>query len=219
MRFQTSFFVGAWIIAATAAFCTAAADDPKSSGNPIVEMKTSMGTIKIELFQDKAPISTKNFLSYVDEKYYDGTVFHRVIETFMIQGGGFDNTDPIRQKRTKSSIKNEASNGLKNERGTLAMARTGDPDSATSQFFINVVDNDGLNRPKPDGHGYAVFGKVIEGMDVVDKIKKVKTGTASVIARGPGDRELRDMAKDVPQTKVVIESVRRVEKKTDSKSK
>jgi peptidyl-prolyl cis-trans isomerase A (cyclophilin A) len=218
MRFLSSVFVGALLIAGSLGFSTFASDDPKPGSNPIVEMKTSMGTIKIELFQDKAPISAKNFLSYVDEKYYDGTVFHRVIETFMIQGGGFDNSDPIRQKRTKSPIKNEANNGLKNERGTLAMARTGDPDSATSQFFINVVDNDGLNRPKPDGHGYAVFGKVIEGMDVVDKIKKVKTGTATVIARGPGDREIRDMSKDVPQTKVVIESVRRVEKKAESKT-
>ena len=181
--------------------------------NPVVEIKTSLGTIKVELFQDKAPITVKNFLSYVDEKFYDGTVFHRVIKDFMIQCGGFDSTDPIRQKRTKSPIKNEADNGLKNDRGTLAMARTGDPNSATSQFFINVVNNDGLNRPRPDGHGYAVFGKVIEGMDVVDKIRAVKTGTSTAIARGPGDQEERTSFKDVPVTKVVIESVRRVEPK------
>jgi peptidyl-prolyl cis-trans isomerase A (cyclophilin A) len=192
---------------------SALGEEPKSSANPIVEMKTSMGTLKIELYQDKAPITVKNFLSYVDEKFYDGTAFHRVIDGFMIQGGGFDGTDPLRQKRTKPTIKNEASNGLKNDRYTIAMARTSDPDSASSQFFINVVNNDGLNRPKPDGHGYAVFGKVIEGTDVVDKIKKVRTGTVDVIARGAADMESREKFKDVPVTKVVVESVRRVEPK------
>ena len=182
------------------------------AANPVVEMKTSMGTIKIELLEDKAPVTVKNFLSYVDDKFYDNTVFHRVIKTFMIQGGGFEASDPIRQKRTKAAIKNEASNGLKNERGTLAMARTGDPDSATSQFFINVVDNEGLTRPKPDGHGYAVFGKVIEGMDVVDKIRQAATGSAPAMVR-VGDQESRETFRDVPQTKIVIESVRRADKK------
>jgi peptidyl-prolyl cis-trans isomerase A (cyclophilin A) len=191
----------------------ATADDAKKSANPVVEMKTSMGPIKIELFADKAPVSVKNFLSYVDEKYYDSTVFHRVMDGFMIQGGGFEDSDPIKQKKTKATIKNEASNGLKNDRGTIAMARTSDPDSATSQFFINVVDNEGLNRPKPDGHGYAVFGKVIEGMEVVDKIKKVKTGNAPAIALGPGDREQQATFQNVPTTKVIIESVRRTEAK------
>src|SRR5262245_10389756 len=182
----------------------------KKADNPVVEMKTSLGTIKIELYSDKAPITVKNFLSYVDDKFYDGTVFHRVIDGFMIQCGGFENKDPIRQKKTKATIKNEASNGLKNDRGTLAMARTGDPDSASSQFFINVVNNDGLNRPKPDGHGYAVFGKVIDGMDVVDKIKKVKTADAPAIALR-GDREEQATFQNVPTTKVVVESVRRAD--------
>jgi peptidyl-prolyl cis-trans isomerase A (cyclophilin A) len=185
-------------------------DDAKKSANPVVEMKTSMGSIKIELWADKSPISVKNFLSYVDEKYYDNTVFHRVMDNFMIQGGGFENVDPIKQKKSKGTIKNEATNGLKNDRGTIAMARMSDPDSASSQFFINVVDNAGLNRPQPDGHGYAVFGKVIEGMDTVDKIRKVKTGVAKAVALGPGDVPSEQPFKDVPVTKVVVESVRRV---------
>ena len=180
-------------------------------GNPVVVMKTSMGTIKIELFQDKAPITVKNFLSYVDEKFYDNTVFHRVIDNFMIQGGGFTATDPIKQKRTKNPIKNESDNGLKNERGTLAMARTPDPNSATSQFFINVVDNAFLNRSDRDA-GYAVFGKVIEGMDVVDKIRKVKTGKLPAIALN-GNQEINTTFQDVPLNKVVIESIRRVNPK------
>jgi peptidyl-prolyl cis-trans isomerase A (cyclophilin A) len=199
-------------LAVLSVFNVTLADEPKAGANPVVEMKTSMGTIKIELYQAKAPITVKNFLSYVEEKHYDGTVFHRVMDGFMIQGGGFDATDPIREKRTKSPIKNEASNGLKNDRGTIAMARTSDPDSASAQFFINVVDNAGLNRPEPDGHGYAVFGKVTEGMDVVDKIRKVKTGNATAISREPSG-ERRDTFKNVPVTKVVIESVRRVDAK------
>ncbi|MBI4514651.1 MAG: peptidyl-prolyl cis-trans isomerase [Deltaproteobacteria bacterium] len=141
--------------------------------NPMVLMSTSLGDIKIELHEDKAPATVKNFLAYVASKFYDGTIFHRVIPGFMIQGGGFD--QQMRQKPTNAAIKNEAANGLKNDTGTLAMARTGDPDSATAQFFINVVDNANLNRPNPDGHGYAVFGKVVEGMDVVRKIEKVAT--------------------------------------------
>ena len=142
--------------------------------NPVVSMETSLGTIKVELFQKEAPISTKNFLDYTKSGFYNGTVFHRVINGFMIQGGGF--TPDMIPKKTNPSIKNEADNGLKNDRGTLAMARAMDPNSATAQFFINVVDNANLNRPNPDGAGYAVFGKVVEGMDVVDKIKAVKTG-------------------------------------------
>jgi cyclophilin family peptidyl-prolyl cis-trans isomerase len=175
-------------------------------GNPVVIMKTSMGTIKIELFMDKAPISVKNFLNYVDEKYYDNTVFHRVIKGFMIQGGGFATGDPIKQKKTKAPIKNESDNGLKNDRGTLAMARTPEPNSATSQFFINVVDNAFLN--KGADAGYAVFGKVIEGMDVVDKIRAVKTGNQPAIALS-GDNEMKTTFQDVPMTKVIVESVRR----------
>lgn len=143
--------------------------------NPVVLMKTSMGDIKIELYEDKAPITVKNFLDYANEGFYNGTVFHRVIDGFMIQGGGF--TADMNQKAVKAPIKNEAANGLKNGRGTVAMARTSVVDSATGQFFINVVDSPFLDYQSPQNYGYAVFGKVISGMDVVDKIKDVKTGT------------------------------------------
>jgi len=175
---------------------------PSESGageeNPTILMETSLGNIKIELDQAKAPITVKNFLSYVDEKFYDGTLFHRVISNFMIQGGGF--TAEMQQKRTKPPIKNEAGNGLKNMRGTIVMARTNVVDSATAQFFINVVDNDFLDHQNttPQGFGYAVFGKVIEGMDVVDKIKAVKTGSKMGFS-------------DVPAETVVIKSVRKVQ--------
>lgn len=148
-----------------------------SPQNPQVEMKTSMGVITIELYADKAPKSVANFLQYAKDGFYDGTLFHRVIDGFMIQGGGF--TRDMMQKKTNAPIKNEADNGLRNERGTLAMARTMVVDSATSQFFINLTDNSGhLNfKAKTDaGYGYCVFGKVIEGMDVVDKIAKTPTG-------------------------------------------
>ena len=139
-----------------------------------VRLKTSKGDIVLELNAEKAPISVENFLSYVKKKHYDGTVFHRVINGFMIQGGGFklDGKDLV-EKETGKGILNESKNGLKNDRGTIAMARTNDPNSATAQFFINVVDNAGLNFPS--NGGYAVFGKVVEGMDVVDKIKAVQT--------------------------------------------
>lgn len=141
--------------------------------NTLVDMKTSMGTIEIELYDDQAPISAKNFENYVKSNFYSGTIFHRVIPGFMIQGGGMDVN--MIEKTTKAPIVNEASNGLKNNRGTLAMARTSDPNSATSQFFINVADNNFLNRSTMDA-GYAVFGKVTKGMDIVDKIVKVPTG-------------------------------------------
>src|SRR5262245_59984874 len=139
------------------------------AANPVVVMETSHGTIKIELDQEKAPITVKNFLAYVDDKFYDGTVFHRVMNGFMIQGGGFAEG---KEKQTKDAIKNEAGNGLSNARGTIAMARLPDPDSATAQFYINHKDNSrSLDRRfAQDGFGYAVFGKVTEGMDVVDKI-------------------------------------------------
>ena len=145
--------------------------------NPVVIMETSMGNIELELNEEKAPITVANFLKYVDEKFYDGTIFHRVIDDFMIQGGGF--TADMKQKETHSQIKNEAGNGLKNDKYTVAMARTNVIDSATSQFFINVKNNDFLNHRDETarGFGYAVFGKVIAGMDVVDKIKGVKTTT------------------------------------------
>jgi len=165
------------------------------SANPKVVVETSEGNITIELWADKAPETVKNFLRYTDEKFYDGTIFHRVIDNFMIQGGGM--TPNMGRKETHEPIKNEAAADLKNDRGTVAMARTQVVDSATSQFFINVKDNDFLNHrdESPRGFGYAVFGKVVEGMDVVDRIKKVKTTTA-----GPH--------RDVPETPVVIKSVR-----------
>ncbi len=173
----------------------AAAPAPKS-GNPVVLMETSLGTVKIELYADKAPLSVKNFLEYANSGFYEGTIFHRVIPGFMAQGGGF--TTDRKQKETRAPIKNEAGNGLKNDRGTIAMARTANPDSATAQFFINVVNNDGLNRPSPDGYGYAVFGRVIDGMDVVDKI--VTTPKQS----------LNMLFSDIPATPVVIKSVKAV---------
>lgn len=141
--------------------------------NTMVEMKTSMGNIEIELFDDKAPISAKNFESYVKSNFYAGTIFHRVIPGFMVQGGGLEAN--MVEKSTRAPIVNEAGNGLKNTRGTLAMARTSDPNSASSQFFINVADNNFLNKSAMDA-GYAVFGKVTKGMDVVDKIVSVPTG-------------------------------------------
>jgi peptidyl-prolyl cis-trans isomerase A (cyclophilin A) len=172
-----------------------AAVAPAAEKNPLVLIETSMGTIKAELFADKAPLSVKNFLDYANSGYYKDTIFHRVIPGFMVQGGGMTaNLQP--KPGNKPPIKNEAGNGLKNDRGTLAMARTGNPDSATSQFFINVVNNDGLNRPNPDGFGYAVFGRVIEGMDVVDKI-----------VSAPQKRQ--NMAfQNVPETPIVIKSVK-----------
>ena len=144
--------------------------------NPMVKLETSMGEITLELYPDKAPATVANFLEYVKDGSYDGTIFHRVIPTFMIQGGGFD--AQMNQKPTKAPIKNEADNGLKNEAYTVAMARTNIPDSATAQFFINVADNQFLNHTAktPQGWGYAVFGKVIKGQDVVDKLKAVPTG-------------------------------------------
>lgn len=163
--------------------------------NPVVVMETSEGVIRIELWADKAPITVKNFLKYVEEGFYDGTIFHRVIDNFMIQGGGF--TPDMNQKKPHEPIKNEAASELKNDYGTVAMARTGIVDSATSQFFINIKDNDFLNHrdETPAGFGYAVFGKVVEGSDVVDKIKKVPTANA-----GPHQ--------NVPVTPVVIKSVK-----------
>jgi peptidyl-prolyl cis-trans isomerase A (cyclophilin A) len=167
-----------------------------------VLMKTSMGDIVLELNNEKAPISTQNFLNYVDNKYYDNTVFHRVIPGFMIQGGGF--TPELEQKPTSKTIKNEWQNGLKNVKGSIAMARIGErPDSATSQFFINTVDNPVLDRPN-DGAGYAVFGRVVSGMDVVQKIEQTPT-------------TVRNRMKDVPATPVIIQSVRKLTPEEASK--
>jgi cyclophilin family peptidyl-prolyl cis-trans isomerase len=163
---------------------------------PQIILETSLGKIRLELFPDKAPRSVKNFLQYVDDRFYDGLVFHRVIPNFMIQAGGHDKE--LKEKPGRAPIANEASNGLSNARGTLAMARTNAPDSATSQFFINLKDNSFLDRAKSrDGVGYAVFGRVIDGMDVIDKISQVPTG-------------MRGGHRDVPTEPVVIRSVRRV---------
>jgi cyclophilin family peptidyl-prolyl cis-trans isomerase len=167
--------------------------------NPQVLLETSKGPIKIELYDKLAPVTVKNFLGYVDEKFYDGTIFHRVIPDFMIQGGGFE--PGMKEKKTHAPIINESFNGLSNRRGTLAMARTSDPNSASAQFFINVKDNPFLDKAKArDGFGYAVFGKVVDGMDVVDKIRNVPTAT-------------RDGHENVPKEDVLIQSARRVEGK------
>lgn len=176
-----------------------------AQSNPVVVMETSMGEIQIELDQAKAPNTVKNFLSYVNDKFYDGTIFHRVINNFMIQGGGF--TTGMKEKSTKAPIQNEAGNGLKNSMGTVAMARTGDPHSATAQFFINVADNASLNHTAPNasGFGYAVFGKVVSGMHVVDRIKMVKTGNVSGFS-------------DVPMDTVLIKSIRLKDSKDKAKN-
>jgi len=157
-----------------AALAFAATVHAQTAAAPHVKLATSAGDIVVELDAAKAPKSVENFLQYVKDKHYDGTVFHRVIDGFMIQGGGF--TADMQQKPTRAPIPLEASNGLKNDKYTIAMARTGNPNSATSQFFINVKNNDSLNAPNPDGYGYTVFGKVVAGTDVVDKIRAVATG-------------------------------------------
>lgn len=185
-RFCT-LFAGLTLGSAVVAAAPATALDP----TPHVALKTSMGEIVLELDQEKAPKSVANFLQYVKSGYYKGTVFHRVIDGFMIQGGGFDKN--MKQKATKAPIRNEAQNGLQNVTYSIAMARTGDPHSATAQFFINVGDNGALDYPGRDGFGYTVFGKVVKGMDVVDKIKAVP-----VADKGPHQ--------NVPVTPVVIES-------------
>ena len=164
----------------------------------MLEFKTSKGTFTVQLFDKQAPISVENFLRYADEGFFDGTIFHRVIPGFMIQGGGL--TPDMGNKKGHAPIKNEATNGLKNKRGTLSMARTNDINSATSQFFVNVADNDFLDN-KPGSYGYAVFGRIDSGMDVIDAIAAVKTGN-------------RGGHQDVPVEPIVIESVTRIEAKT-----
>lgn len=198
---------------------TAATSSAQNGGNPIVVIDTNHGAVKVELFPDKAPLTVKNFLDYVDAKHYDGTVFHRVMgkensdRDFMIQGGGFDGATR-KEKPTKAAVKNEAGNGLSNARGTVAMARTGDPDSATAQFYINVDDNSPLDRKNArDGFGYTVFGRVIEGMDVVDRIKAVRTGTTEFeSSNGKGGYEKGPLP-NVPVDPVTIKSVRRATNK------
>ncbi len=201
------------------ALIAVAADPPAATaqgqGNPVVAVETSMGTFKIELFEDKAPITVKNFLGYVDDKFYDGVIFHRVMNGFMVQTGGI--LPGLKDKDSKKPpIKNEAANGLSNAKYTVAMARMTDPDTATSQFFVNVADNkEGLDyktpnaqaadpRAKAGSAGYCVFGKVIEGLDVVDKIKTVRV-------RPVGGHNA------VPFDDVTVKSIRRVEKKADKK--
>jgi cyclophilin family peptidyl-prolyl cis-trans isomerase len=177
---------------------------PKSDpNNPRVLIETSMGDIKVELFEKEAPNTVKNFLRYVEDKHYDGTIFHRVIKNFMIQGGGF--TPEMTEKETRAPILNEAGGKLSNLRGTIAMARTNNPHSATDQFFINVVDNrKGLDQDLyENNYGYAVFGMVVEGMDVVDKIRAVPTGTRMVNVQGK-----RHPFEDVPESVVKIKSIR-----------
>lgn len=176
-----------------------------AQAGPKVVLSTSQGDITIELNEEKAPETVKNFLGYVNDGFYDNTVFHRVIKDFMIQGGGFALLDDgkIKQKETKAGIQNEAKNGLKNDRGTIAMARTGDPHSATAQFFINHKNNSNLDYPSFDGWGYAVFGKVVEGMDVIDKIADVETGK-KVLTTKSGDAPMGD----VPVEVIVIKSVK-----------
>ncbi|MFT5534909.1 MAG: peptidyl-prolyl cis-trans isomerase A (cyclophilin A) [Burkholderiaceae bacterium] len=183
-RRQVTGLIAALTLSASV-FAVNAAEAPK------VLLKTSMGDIVLELNAEKAPISVDNFLKYVKNGHYKGTIFHRVIDGFMIQGGGFDKN--MNQKPSSAPIKNEGSNGLKNNAYSVAMARTGDPDSATAQFFINVNNNGMLDYPGRDGYGYAVFGKVVKGQDVVDKIRGVPTKDAA-------------MYQNVPQTPIVIES-------------
>jgi peptidyl-prolyl cis-trans isomerase A (cyclophilin A) len=160
---------------------------------PSVQFQTSAGDFVIELNAEKAPKTVENFLQYVNDKHYEGTVFHRVIDGFMVQGGGF--TVAMAQKPTRGPIPLEAANGLRNDRGTIAMARSGNPNSATAQFFVNVVDNPGLNAPQPDGFGYAVFGKVSSGMETIDKIRTLPTGNKAGM-------------QNVPLTPITINSVR-----------
>ncbi|WP_443080996.1 peptidylprolyl isomerase [Uliginosibacterium sp. H1] len=183
----------AHLLCAAAACATAFASFVAHAADPRVKFETTLGSFTVELYPEKAPLSVANFLQYVDDKHYDGTVFHRVIPGFVAQGGGFDKG--MNQKPVRKPIALESKNGLKNDTGTLAMARTGDPNSATSQFYINLNNNGMLNHPQPDGHGYAVFGKVVDGMDVVNKMATVPTGNAG----GMGD---------VPRTPIIVTTAR-----------
>lgn len=181
--------------ACLAVMFAASSASAQSEGNPTVVIETSVGNITAELYRDKAPLSVANFLSYVDDGFFSGTIFHRIIKGFMIQGGGL--TPEMIRKETKPPITNEATNGLGNERGTLAMARTGEVNSATAQFFVNTVNNRALNHRSTEQaqFGYAVFGKVTAGLDIVDQIENAETGTA-----GP--------FRDVPTTPIVINAIR-----------
>jgi cyclophilin family peptidyl-prolyl cis-trans isomerase len=185
----SNFSVGTWLTTLALCFVTSSA---QAQTPPRVKFSTTAGAFVIEVYPDKAPKTVENFLQYVKDKHYDGTIFHRVIDNFMVQGGGFD--AKYSQKPTRAPIPLEANNGLKNDTGTIAMARTGNPNSATSQFFINVKDNAMLNAPSPDGYGYTVFGKVVSGADVIQKIKSTPTG-----AGGP-------FPTDAPKTTILINS-------------
>jgi peptidyl-prolyl cis-trans isomerase A (cyclophilin A) len=177
--FQLTVIMIMWLLADFAAGQTETAKKAAAKNKyPVVVMETTVGTIRIEVFTDKAPITAKNFLDYADSGFYNNTIFHRVVPNFVIQGGGY--LASMNRKPTKPAIQNESKNGLKNLRGTLSMARYSDPNSATSQFFINLKDNAHLDPPAGGGLGYAVFARVVEGMDVVDKIAAVKTGTKNV---------------------------------------
>lgn len=176
MRCFSALLLG-WLLCFNAQAATDSKPSAQKGKHSMVKLYTNYGVITIELNAEKAPASVKNFLDYAGSGFYNGTIFHRVIDGFMIQGGGFE--PGLRQKKTNAPIQNEAANGLKNDMYTVAMARTGDPHSATAQFFINVNDNDFLNYPGQDGWGYAVFGKVVEGKEIVDAIRQVKTGDRS----------------------------------------
>ncbi len=178
--------IGALLVALSAV------EESAAAANPQVSIKTSAGEIVVELYPDKAPKTVENFLQYVRDDFYKGTIFHRVIGNFMIQGGGFTpdfykGASGFGQKPTRAPIPLESKNGLRNDTGWIAMARTSDPNSATAQFFINTVDNAGLNHPQPDGHGYAVFGKVVKGMDVVNAIRAVRTTRMGPFSDVPAD--------------------------------
>lgn len=210
------------LILLTAAFVLASCKgDSESSANedsaapaatnakgPVVIIETSMGTIEAKLHPGTAPVTTENFLKYVEEGHFDGTIFHRVMSTFMIQGGGFALQDDVpTEKATGDPIKNESPQSEKNLRGTLAMARTNAPDSATAQFFINVVDNKSLDYPNSNGHGYAVFGEVTKGMEVVDQIKEVPVDTSYMNSLEPDGRLRTDPHQNVPLKPVIIKSI------------
>lgn len=190
---KTIFFLKALIIGAVLTSTSLQAMDTNNMSNPSVKFTTNQGVIVLELNAEAAPNTVANFVSYVEDGFYEGTIFHRIIPNFMAQGGGF--TSDFQQKGVKASIENEADNGLKNDRGTIARARTNDPHSATGQFFINLKDNDFLNHSSKtqQGWGYAVFGKVTEGMDVIDKMAAIPTGSGGMFPT------------DVPQEEVIIE--------------
>ncbi len=205
MRFKLIILLALSAILMSVALPTVA-EEKKVQKNPMVLVKTSMGSFTIELYENEAPITVKNFLNYVDKKFYDDTIFHRIIPTFVIQGGGF--TNDMMKKSVGPPIKNEASNGLKNEKYTLSMARTGEINSATSQFFINLKDNTSLDQVDKTtrGYGYAVFGKVVDGTDVIEEIRRVKTTT-------------KGQYKDVPVKPVVMKTARRIEPEKEKSEK